>query len=64
MSWRRPTSSAATITAPSPTPQKRSFLASLFSRDKDAEETDDNATARETARAPRGVTAKSEAEQA
>ncbi len=30
-------------------PQKRSFLASLFSRDKDAEETDDSTTARETA---------------
>ena len=42
-------------------PQKRSFLASLFSRDKDAEEADDNATARETAPpASRGVSAKSE----
>ena len=41
-------------------PGKRSFLASLFNRDKDAEETDDNATARDNARALRGVTAKSE----
>ncbi len=38
--------------------QKKSFLASLFGRDKDAEEADDNATAREIAAAPRGVTAK------
>ena len=30
-------------------PQKRSFLASLFSRDKDAEEADDNTAARESA---------------
>ena len=30
-------------------PQKRSLLASLFGRDKDAEEADDNATARESA---------------
>ena len=48
-------------TAPSPQPQKRSFLASLFGRDKDAEEVDDDAAARETAAAPRGVSAKSEA---
>ena len=41
-------------------PQKRSFLASLFGRDKDTEEVADSATARETAAAPRGVTAKSE----
>ena len=41
MSWRRPTSSAAHRTVAEP--QKRSFLASLFSRDKDAEEVDDNA---------------------
>ncbi len=41
-------------------PQKRSFLASLFSRDKDAEESADNATAREIAPAPRSVTAKTE----
>jgi uncharacterized protein YcbK (DUF882 family) len=40
-------------------PQKRSFLAKLFGRDKDAEEADDNATARETA-SDRGVTAKAE----
>jgi uncharacterized protein YcbK (DUF882 family) len=40
-------------------PQKRSFLASLFGRDKDSEEADDNATARESAAAaPRSVTAK------
>jgi uncharacterized protein DUF882 len=32
-------------------PQKKSFLASLFSRDKDAEEVDDNTTIRETAAA-------------
>lgn len=38
-------------------PKKRTFLASLFSRDKDAEEADDNATARESARASRSVTA-------
>ena len=31
------------------TPQKKSFLASLFSRDKDTEEVDDNTTIRETA---------------
>jgi uncharacterized protein YcbK (DUF882 family) len=42
-------------------PQKRSFLASLFRRDKDAEEADDNATARETASISRNATAKSEA---
>src|SRR5438270_9079683 len=43
-------------------PQKRSFLASLFSRDKDAEEADDNTVARENAAASRSVTAaKSEA---
>jgi uncharacterized protein YcbK (DUF882 family) len=41
-------------------PQKRSFLASLFRRDKDAEETDDNATARETASIARSASAKSE----
>jgi hypothetical protein len=40
-------------------PQKRSFLAKLFGRDKDAEEADDNATVRETA-SDRGVTAKAE----
>ena len=39
-------------------PQKRTFLASLFGRDKDADEADDNSTARETAPAPRGVNAK------
>ena len=51
--------------APSAAPQKRSFLASLFGRDKDAEEADDNTTARETAPAPRGVTpAKSESNEA
>jgi uncharacterized protein YcbK (DUF882 family) len=38
-------------------PQKRSFLASLFTRDKDAEEAGDNSTAREAA-APRSVNAK------
>jgi hypothetical protein len=43
-------------------PQKRSFLASLFNRDKDAEEADDNTRARETAPASRSVSAaKSEA---
>ena len=41
-------------------PQKRSFLASLFTRDKDAEEADDNSAARDSAPAPRGVTAKTE----
>src|SRR4051812_33401361 len=41
-------------------PQKRSFLASLFNRDKDAEEADDNSTARESARASRSVSAKTE----
>ena len=41
-------------------PQKKSFLASLFGRDKDAEEADDNVIAREIASAPRGVNAKSE----
>ncbi|MEA2979102.1 MAG: hypothetical protein QOF09_925 [Alphaproteobacteria bacterium] len=45
-------------------PEKRSFLASLFSRDKDAEEVDDNSSAREAAAAPRGVTAKAEAKPA
>jgi uncharacterized protein YcbK (DUF882 family) len=35
------------------TPQKKSFLASLFRRDKDAEEVDDNTTIRETAAASR-----------
>jgi uncharacterized protein YcbK (DUF882 family) len=39
-------------------PQKRSLLASLFSRDKDAEETDDTTSAREAATAQRSVTAK------
>jgi uncharacterized protein YcbK (DUF882 family) len=34
-------------------PQKKSFLATLFSRDKDAEEVDDNTTVRETAAASR-----------
>ena len=38
-------------------PQKRSLLASLFSRDKDTEEADDNTTARESAPASRGVNA-------
>jgi len=38
-------------------PQKRSFLASLFGRDKDAEEADDNTTARESAAASRRVSA-------
>ena len=42
-------------------PQKRSFLASLFSPDKDGEEAADGATARESAPAPRSVSAKSEA---
>jgi uncharacterized protein YcbK (DUF882 family) len=43
-------------------PQKRSLLASLFGRDKDAEEADDNTTARESAPASRSVSAaKSEA---
>ena len=42
-------------------PQKRSFLASLFSRGKDAEEADDNSSAREIATAPRGASAKIEA---
>ena len=41
-------------------PQKRSFLASLFGRDKDSEEVADGASARETAAAPRSVSAKSE----
>src|SRR4051812_16440470 len=41
-------------------PQKRSFLASLFGRDKDTEEVADVATARESAAQPRGVGAKSE----
>ena len=40
--------------------QKRSFLASLFGRDKDSEEVADGASARETAAAARGVSAKSE----
>ncbi|MBX9845433.1 MAG: DUF882 domain-containing protein [Xanthobacteraceae bacterium] len=40
------------------TPQKKSFLASLFSRDKDAEEVDDNTTIRETAAAWRNNAAK------
>jgi uncharacterized protein YcbK (DUF882 family) len=39
-------------------PKKRTFLASLFGRDKDSEEVDDNATARE-ASSGRSVTAKS-----
>jgi hypothetical protein len=38
-------------------PQKRSFLASLFNRDKEAEEADDNTTARESAPASRSVSA-------
>ena len=41
-------------------PQKRSLLASLFNRDKDAEEVDDRTAARETVTPARGVTAKSE----
>jgi hypothetical protein len=42
-------------------PQKRSFLASLFGRDKDSEEVADGASARDTAAAaPRGVSAKPE----
>src|SRR3954467_4092767 len=41
-------------------PQKRSLLASLFSRDKDAEEADDNTVARESAPASRRVNAKTE----
>ena len=41
-------------------PQKKTFLASLFGRDKDAEEVDDATSARESAPAARGVTAKSE----
>src|SRR6185312_4932453 len=41
-------------------PQKRSFLASLFRRYKDAEEVEDNASARETASISRGAAAKSE----
>jgi hypothetical protein len=39
-------------------PQKRSFLASLFRRDTDAEEVADNQTARDTASVSRGVMAK------
>jgi uncharacterized protein YcbK (DUF882 family) len=43
-------------------PKKRSLLASLFGRDKDAEEVEDNSAVRETAvAAKRGVTAKSTA---
>src|SRR6476659_5892102 len=42
-------------------PQKRSFLASLFRRDKDAEETDDTAAVRETASVARNASAKAEA---
>jgi len=38
-------------------PQKRSFFAALFNRDKYAEEADDNTTARESAAASRGVSA-------
>ena len=38
-------------------PQKRSLLASLFGRDKDTEEADDNTTARESAPASRSVSA-------
>jgi uncharacterized protein YcbK (DUF882 family) len=38
-------------------PQKRSFLASLFNRDKEAEEADDNTTARESAPTSRSVSA-------
>jgi hypothetical protein len=41
--------------------QKRSFLASLFGRDKDSEEVADGASARETAAAARSVSAKPEA---
>ena len=37
------------------TPQKKTFLASLFSRDKDAEEVDDNTTIREAATASRNA---------
>ena len=44
-------------------PKKRTFLASLFGRDKDAEEGDDSVSARESAPAKRGVTAKQEAAQ-
>jgi len=43
-------------------PQKRSLLASLFSRDKDAEEADDNTTARESVAKPEA--AKTEASKA
>jgi uncharacterized protein YcbK (DUF882 family) len=39
-------------------PQKKNFLASLFRRDKDAEEVDDNTTIRETAAAWRNSTTK------
>ena len=46
-SWRGPTSSAAPTIAPWPSRRSAAFLASLFSRDKDTEETADNATARE-----------------
>jgi uncharacterized protein YcbK (DUF882 family) len=38
-----------------PTPQKRSLLASLFNRDKDAEEADDTTSAREIATAQRAL---------
>ena len=40
-------------------PQKRSFFASLFSRDKDAEEVDDRSAARDAATTPRSVNASS-----
>jgi uncharacterized protein YcbK (DUF882 family) len=41
-------------------PQKKSFLASLFGRDKDTEEVADDAIARDNSTAPSGVTAKAE----
>jgi hypothetical protein len=41
-------------------PQKKSFLASLFGRDKDTEEVADDAIARDTSAASRNVTAKAE----
>src|SRR5262245_12531808 len=40
------------------TPQKKSFLASLFNRDKEVEEVDDNTSVRETAAAVRSGAAK------
>jgi uncharacterized protein YcbK (DUF882 family) len=45
-------------------PQKRSFLASLFTRDKDSEEIADGASARETPAAPRSVSAKPDSNKA